>query len=164
MTDERLPRVNLIWDNPVRRLMEIAAENKKKLSESRDPDKLNEQQTNAANTAVAVLAADPAIGPAEVIYIGPNADVPDMRYLIVLFQGERAFLFDRIEGRTTIVELDDRGLNGDERLAAKLESAKAQAAKARLSKVYVVKHEDSRFSPSDDEAAKIRMLLDGPPA
>jgi hypothetical protein len=139
MTDERLPTVSPVVD-PVRRLMEMTAENKKKLSELNEPGELNAQQKNAANIAAAILAADPAIGPVEVIYIGPNVDVPDMRYLIVLFRGERAFLFDRIEGRTTIVDLDDRGLNGDERLAAKLESAKTQATKARLSKVYVVKH------------------------
>ena len=63
-------------------------------------------QKNAANTVVDILAAEPAIGPVKVIYVGPNADVPDMRYLIVLFRGERAFLFDRLEGRTTIVDLD----------------------------------------------------------
>jgi len=70
-----------------------------------------------------------------VIYIGPNTDVPNMRHLTVLFHGERASLFDRIEGQTAIVDLDDRGLKGDDRLAAKLESAKASVAKARLSKV-----------------------------
>jgi hypothetical protein len=136
MTDERLPTVSPILD-PVRRLMEMAAENKKKLSELSE---LSEQEQSAASTAAAILAADPEIGPVDVIHIGPNADVPDMRYLIVLFQGECAFLFDRIAGRTTIVDLDDRGLTGGDRLAAKLESAKAQAAKAKLSKVYVVRH------------------------
>ena len=34
-----------------------------------------------------------------------------------------------------MIELDDRGLTGDERLEAKLESAKAAASKAKLSKV-----------------------------
>ena len=139
MTDERLPTVSPVVD-PVRRLMEMAAENKKMLSEFREPVELNVNQKNAANTVVDILAAEPAIGPVKVIYVGPNADAPDMRYLIVLFRGERAFLFDRLEGRTTIVDLDARGLNGDDRLAAKLENVKSQAAKARLAKVYLVKH------------------------
>ena len=64
-----------------------------------------------------------------------------MRYLIVLFQGEKGFLFDRTIGRTTVIELDDRGLSGDQRLAAKLESAKAAARTAKLSKVYVGKYQ-----------------------
>jgi len=101
---------------------------------------LDQQTQAAARTAAAVIAADPAIGPVEVIYIEANADVPDMRYLIVLFGGERAFLFDRVAGRTMIVELNDSGFSGDQRLEAKLENARTAAAREKLSKVYVVRH------------------------
>src|ERR1700682_251759 len=120
-------------DDHIRRIMEIG--HLKATQQTAEP---SEPEKTAADVAEEILAADPAIGPVDVIHIGPNADVPDMRYLIVLFQGERAFLFDRIAGRTTIVDLDDRGLTGDDRLIAKLESAKAAATRAKLSKVYVV--------------------------
>ncbi len=101
---------------------------------------LDEQARRAAETAPSILDADPALGPIETVYVERDEDVSDMRYLIVLFQGKKGFLFDRTIGRTTVIELDDRGLVGDQRLAAKLESAKVAAAKAKLSKVYVVKH------------------------
>lgn len=143
MDDEKrtLPPIVSPVADPVRRLMEMAAESRAKLSAvADDPVDMDQQAQAAARAAAEIVAADPGIGPAEVVYIGPNADVPDMRYLIVLFGGERAFLFDRIAGRTTIVELNDGGLPGDERLGAKLESARAAAAREKLSKVYVVKH------------------------
>jgi hypothetical protein len=77
------------------------------------------------------------LGPVDVVYLDRDEDVHDMRYLIVLFQGEKGSLFDRVAGSTTVIELDDRGLTGDERLGAKLEGGKAAASKAKLSKVYV---------------------------
>src|SRR5437868_588225 len=132
-------------NDAVRRLMEMVAESKAKLDATTSrPDipaaELTEHEQAAAQIAETVLAADPATGPVDVVYIAPNHDVADRRFLLVLFGGERAFLFDRDTGRTTIAELDDRGLTGAARLEAKLESARASAARERLSKVYVVKH------------------------
>jgi len=131
--------------DPVRRLMEMVAENKAKLDATNNPSEipaaeLTKQGQEAAQTAEAVLAADPATGPVNVVYIGPNHDVADRRFLLILFGGERAFLFDRDTGRTVIVDLEDRGLTGNARLEARLESAKASAARERLSKVNVVRH------------------------
>ena len=131
--------------DPVRRLMEMVAENKAKLDATNNPSdiptvELTEQGQEAAQIAETVLAADPATGPVDVVYIGPNHDVADRRFLLILFGGERAFLFDRDTGRTGIVDLEDRRLTGDARLEAKLESARAAAARERLSKLYVVKH------------------------
>jgi hypothetical protein len=88
---------------------------------------------------VLVQLSDPALGPVDVVYIARDEDVRDQRFLIVLFQREKGFLFDRTMGSTTVVELDDHGKLGDERLQAKLESAKATAKQARLAKVYVVR-------------------------
>ena len=99
----------------------------------------SDEQRAAAAAAQSILDADPSVGPVDVVYIDPKRDVYDQRYLIVLFQGERAFLFDRAAGRTTIVDLDDRRLTGEAGLRAKLESAKAAAAKEKLGKVYVVR-------------------------
>jgi hypothetical protein len=110
-------------------------------AEGLDVSNLSDDEQAAANTVHAILAADPSLGPVEVVYVAPNEEVRDTRYLILLFGGERAFMFDRVAGRTTIVDLDDRGLAGEARLAAKLDSAKAAATKAKLSKVYVVKRE-----------------------
>jgi hypothetical protein len=139
MTDERLPTVSPILD-PVRRLIEMAAENKAKLFATANPVKLDQHELAAAGAAAEIVAADPAIGPVEVIHIGPNADVPDMRYLILLFQGERGFLFDTIAGKTSIVDLEvDPALTTEARLQAKIERAKTEAAKLKLGKVYVVK-------------------------
>jgi hypothetical protein len=61
----------------VRRLMEMVAENKAKLAATANPSEsteveLTEQAQTAAETAAAVLAANPATGPAEVVYIGPT--------------------------------------------------------------------------------------------
>jgi hypothetical protein len=95
-------------------------------------------QKAAAETALAILAADPATGPVVVKYIASDEDVHDSRFLIVLF-GERGFLFDRIAGKTTIIPLDDGGRSGAERHAAIVESAKAAAAREKLSAVYVVR-------------------------
>src|SRR5579859_3621871 len=89
------------------------------------PTEIDEHANAAADIAQSILDADPGLGPIDVVYLGRDEDVPDMRYLIVLFQGEKGFLVDRTIGRTTVIELDDRGLSGDQRLVAKLESAKA---------------------------------------
>jgi hypothetical protein len=130
--------------DPVRRLMEMVVENKAKLAATSDSleitrDEVTEHAQAAAQTAATVLAADPATGPVDVIYIGPKDDVADRRFLLVLFGGERAFLFDRDAGLTRPVELDDSGLTGEDRLKAKLESAATLATCERLSKVYVVR-------------------------
>ena len=140
-----LPPIVSPLEDPVRRLMEMATEGKARLSAAENRVDLDKPHAQAAARAAAeMVATDLATRPVEVVDIGPNADIPDMRYLILLFRGERAFLFDRIAGRTTIVELNDGGLSGDERLRAMLESAKAAAAREKLSKVYVVKHATHR--------------------
>ena len=59
--------------DPVRRLMEMVAENKAKLDATNNPSEipaveLTEQGQEAAQTAEAVLAADPATGPVDVVY------------------------------------------------------------------------------------------------
>ena len=92
--------------DPVRRLMEMVAERSAKLAEITNPSEvteveLTEQAQAAAEIATTVLAADPATGPVDVIYIGPNDDVTDRRFLLLLFGGESAFLFDRDAGRTS---------------------------------------------------------------
>jgi hypothetical protein len=126
--------------DPVRRLMEMVAENKAKLGTTTNPFlEVTEQAQAAAQTAAAVLAADPATGPVEVIYLGPKDEVADRRFLLVLFGGEQAFLFDRDAGSTSPVSLDDRGITGEGRLRAKLDSAMVLAARERLSKIYLVK-------------------------
>lgn len=131
--------------DPVRRLLEMVAENKVRLDATANPSEssaaeLTEQERAATQVAEIVLAADPATGPVDVVYIAPNQDVVDRRFLLVLFGGERAFLFDRDKGSTLPVELNDRKLTGDARLEAMLESARAVAMRERLPKVYVVRH------------------------
>jgi hypothetical protein len=84
--------------DPVLRLMEMVAETKAKLDATNNSSEipaveLTEQGQEAAQTAEAVLAADPATGPVDVVYIGPNHDVSDRRFLLILFGGERGFLF-----------------------------------------------------------------------
>src|SRR5579871_4710793 len=69
-------------------------------------DTLSPDEERAAKLAREVLNADPAIGPVEVRYIGAQHDVRDERFLIMLFAGERAFLFDRKKGTTATVPLD----------------------------------------------------------
>jgi hypothetical protein len=141
--------------------MAMVAENKAKLDVTTDPVKVTDVKvtdvkvtdvkvtdvkvtdvkvTDVTEIATAVLAADPATGLVDVVYIGPNDDVTDRRFLLLLFGGEKAFLFDRDAGRTISVEPDDRGLTGEDRLRAKLDSAMAIAARERLAKLYVVKH------------------------
>ena len=129
--------------DPVRRLMKMVAERQAKEAKPRaevTEAQLTDDAQAAAETAAAVLAANPATGPLDVVYIGPNEDVADRRFMLLLFGGEAAFLFDRDAGQTTSVELDDRGLSGADRLRAKLDSAMAAAARERLAKLYVVKH------------------------
>jgi hypothetical protein len=102
-------------------------------------DFTNEERA-AAETATAILQADPSVGPVDVVYVDPKRDVFDARYLILLFQGERGFLFDTIAGKTTIVDLEvDPALTGEARVLAKIERAKAEAARLKLGKVYVIK-------------------------
>ena len=99
-----------------------------------------DEQKSAAAIAAAILQADPSVGPVDVVYVDPKQDVYDVRYLILLFQGERGFLFDKIAGKTSIIDLDvDPALQSDARLQAKIECAKTEAAKLKLGKVYVVK-------------------------
>jgi hypothetical protein len=108
--------------------MELAAESKARLDPSANSSEIpaaepTEEERAATQVAETVLAADPATGSVDVVYVGPNHDVADRRFLLVLFGGERTFLFDRDRGRTAIVELDDRRLTGDARLEPKLENA-----------------------------------------
>ena len=95
-------------------------------------------QEAATRMALSILAEKPGAHPVVVKYVASNEDVPDSRFLIVLF-GDRGFLFDRISGRTESIPLDHGGLTGAEREAAILESAKAAAARERLSAVYLIR-------------------------
>jgi hypothetical protein len=124
--------------------MEMVAERNARRAEINSSEVTDVEPTDhaqsAAETAAAVLAAHPEIGPVEVIHIGPNDDVADRRFMLIVFGGEAAFLIDRDVGRTTPIDLDDCGLTGEDRLRAKLDSAIAVAAREKLAKVYVVKH------------------------
>ena len=111
-------------------------------------DFTNEERA-AAEAAASILQTDPSVGPVDVVHVDPKQDVYDERYLILLFQGERGFLFDRVAGRTSIFDLAvDPALEGDARLKAKIKSARLEAAKLKLGKVYVVKS-------ANDKAPKI---------
>jgi hypothetical protein len=101
---------------------------------------LSPDEERAAKLAQEVLNADPAIGPVEVRYIGSQQDVRDERFLIMLFGGERAFLFDRKKGSTATVPLDVGSADGDARKEALLTAAKAAATKEKLSVIYFVRH------------------------
>ena len=95
-------------------------------------------QEAATEMALSILAEKPGTRPIVVKYVASNEDVPDPRFLIVLF-GDRGFLFDRNSGRTESIPLDHGGRTGPEREAAILESAKTAAARERLSAVYLIK-------------------------
>jgi hypothetical protein len=106
---------------------------------------LNPDEERAAKLAQEVLNANPAIGPVEVRYIGAQQDVRDERFLILLFGGERAFLFDRKKGTTATVPLDVGKADivkaeGDARRDALIAAAKAAATKEKLSVIYFVRH------------------------
>lgn len=105
-------------------------------------DEFNDDERSASQTALAILNADPAVGPVDVKYIAHDEPVRDSRYLIVLF-GEKGFIFDHIAGKTTIVPLNDGGLTGPERQTAIIESAKAAATREKLGRVYVVRREST---------------------
>jgi hypothetical protein len=100
-----------------------------------------DDEQRAAATAASVLRADPGLGPVEIRYIRPNDNIRDDRYIMLLFGGERAFLIDRLKGRTLSVPLDDGGLTGIDRLAKLQASAIAAATHERLRFLYVVKHD-----------------------
>src|SRR5579871_1529979 len=103
-------------------------------------DTLSPDEERAAKLAREVLNADPAIGPVEVRYIGAQHDVRDERFLIMLFAGERAFLFDRKKGTTATVPLDVSKVEGDARREALITAAKAVATREKLSVIYFVRH------------------------
>jgi len=96
-------------------------------------------EERAAKLAREVLNADPAVGPVDVRYISAQQDVRDERFLIMLFGGERAFLFDRNKGTTTAVTLDVK-VQGEARRDALIAAAKAAATRERLAVVYFVRH------------------------
>jgi hypothetical protein len=111
---------------------------------------LSPEEERAAKFAQEVLNADPAIGPVEVRYISAQQDVRDERFLILLFGGERAFLFDRKKGSTATIPLEvgksegdkvegDK-VEGDARRDALIAAAKAAATKEKLSVIYFVQH------------------------
>jgi hypothetical protein len=102
-------------------------------------DALNPEE-RAAKLAQEVLDADPGIGPVEVRYIGAQQDVRDERFLIMLFSGERAFLFDRKKGTTAAVPLDVGMVEGRARTEALITAARAAAAREKLSVIYFVRH------------------------
>ena len=97
-------------------------------------------EERAARFAQEVLDADPAIGPVEVRYIGAQQDVHDERFLIMLFAGERAFLFDRKNGTTAAVPLDVGKAEGAARSDALISAARAAAMREKLSVIYFVRH------------------------
>jgi hypothetical protein len=101
---------------------------------------LSPEEERAAKLAQEVLNADPAIGPVEIRYIGAQQDVRDERFLIMLFGGERAFLFDRRKGNTATVPLDVGKAEGEVRKEALIAAAKAAATKEKLSVIYFVRH------------------------
>jgi hypothetical protein len=103
-------------------------------------DALSPEQERVAKLAREVLNADPAVGPVEVRYIGAHQDVRDERFLIMLFAGERAFLFDRKKGTTAAVPLDVGKLEGEARKEALIAAAKATATREKLLAIYFVRH------------------------
>src|SRR6266567_1997343 len=103
-------------------------------------DALSPEEARAAKLAQEVLNADPAVGPVEIRYIGAQQDVRDERFLILLFGGERAFLFDRKKGTTATVPLDVGKAEGEARKEALLAAAKAAATREKLSVIYFVRH------------------------
>lgn len=103
-------------------------------------DALSPDQERAAKLAMEVVNADPAVGPVEVRYVGPQQDVRDDRFLMLLFGGERAFLFDRKKGTTSTVPLDAGKTEGEARKEALIAAAKAVAAREKLAVVYFARH------------------------
>ena len=100
---------------------------------------LSPDEERAAKLAREVLSADPAIGPVEVRYIGAQQDVRDERFLIMLFSGERVFLFDRKKGTTVAVPLDVK-VEGEARREALIAAARSVATREKLSVIYFVRH------------------------
>jgi hypothetical protein len=100
---------------------------------------LSPDQERAARLAQEVLSANPARGPIEVRYIGAQQDVRDERFMVMLFDGERTFLFDRRKGTTAPVILDVK-VEGAARPEALIDAAKAAATREKLSVVYFVRH------------------------
>jgi hypothetical protein len=98
---------------------------------------LSPDEARAARFAQEVLNADPARGPIEVRYIGAQQDVRDERFMIMLFDGERTFLFDYRKGTTAPVMLDVK-VEGAERREALIDAAKAAATREKLSVIYFV--------------------------
>jgi hypothetical protein len=100
---------------------------------------LSPDQERAARFAREVLNANPARGPIEVRYIGAQQDVRDERFMIMLFDGERTFLFDHRRGTTVPVILDVKA-EGAARRDALIDAAKAAATREKLSVIYFVRH------------------------
>jgi hypothetical protein len=102
-------------------------------------DALSPDEERAAKLAQDVLNADPSIGPVVVRYIGAQQDVRDERFLIMLFSGERAFLFDRKKGTTVAVALDVK-IEGEGRKEALIAAATSVATREKLPVIYFVRH------------------------
>ena len=109
-------------------------------SDCLEMDALSPEQEKVAKLAREVLDADPGVGPVEVRYIGAQQDVRDERFLIMLFSGERAFLFDRRKGTTAAVPLDVGKVEGEARKDALIAAAKAAAMREKLPAIYFVRH------------------------
>ena len=107
-------------------------------------DPLSPEEERAAKLARKVISevlnADPGRGPVEVRYISAQQDMRDERFLIMLFAGERAFLFDRKRGTTLIVPLDVDKVEGPARTEALIAAARTVAAREKLSVIYFVRH------------------------
>ena len=98
---------------------------------------LSPDEERAARFAREILSANPARGPIEVRYIGAQQDVRDERFMMMLFDGERAFLFDRGKGTTVPVMLDVK-VEGVPRREALIDAARAAATREKLSVIYFV--------------------------
>lgn len=69
------------------------------VNRTRSTEDLDDQSRAAADTAQSILNADPGLGPIDVVYVGRDEDVHDMRYLIVLFPGEKVFCLIVLRGQ-----------------------------------------------------------------
>ena len=86
----------------------------------------------AVETIQAIIEADPAIGPIEVVYINAQDDILANRFAMLVNAEAKLYLFDRKSQRRTPLRL--KGGNFDERLR----ESKAIARDHHLGTVFVV--------------------------
>jgi len=95
----------------------------------------------AAATAREILAADPAIGPLEVIYVDTQEDVRAIRFAMFVYAERKLYFFDREKGRTTSTPLRVSKLSGVDQFQVFLEEAKSVARSKRFGDLFVVKRD-----------------------